>query len=142
MRGATTAGGSGLSLPCTPRTILFTHPLGLKGRLMLYSNRTRIEARQCEAVGCTWAAATRLPMCLGHWHKVPGDAQGDIWKAYRSMPTKTPVRKELMESLPFVLAMARAVELVAESEGRPAANPFRHAVEAVQQQSESFPLAA
>ena len=92
---------------------------------MLYSNRSRFEVCLCEANGCTWAASTRLPMCLKHWHQVPGPLQADIWRAYRSMPSKTPLRSELVESLPFTSAMAEAIEHVARSEGKPETNGFR-----------------
>jgi len=96
---------------------------------MLYSNRSRFEVCLCEANGCTWAASTRLPMCLKHWHQVPGPMQTDIWSAYRAMPQKTPLRPELMESLRFTAAMAVAVEHVARAERKPEANAFREATQ-------------
>lgn len=96
---------------------------------MLYSNRSRFEGCLCEANGCTWAASTRLPMCLKHWHQVPGPMQADIWMAYRAMPQKTPLRTELMQSLLFTAAMASAVEHVARAERKPDANAFRDAAQ-------------
>lgn len=64
--------------------------------------------RTCRANHCTWAAETGRLMCINHWRLLPSPLQAEVTSAWKASPTA-----------------AKAVEFIAEKEGRLTRNVFR-----------------
>jgi hypothetical protein len=103
---------------------------------MIHMKGSRARTTKCQAIGCTWATEFNLPMCQGHWNKVPTQMQRDYWAAFRAFPNKNPDRAQLMGSEAFVEAVANTIEHIAHAEGRVTDNSYRAAANALRNDRE------
>lgn len=77
--------------------------------------------RTCRANHCTWAADPGRLMCINHWRLLPSPLQAEVTSAWKASPTAA----ASLTSLPYLEAAAKAVEFIAEKEGRLTRNVFR-----------------
>ncbi len=78
-------------------------------------------SRICDAIGCESDVASGRFMCLRHWRLVPLDVQKTINTQYWAC------RKDFafLSDLVYLGAAVKAIDQIAESEGKVGRNPYR-----------------
>lgn len=85
-------------------------------------------SRACDAIGCNCQTATGRFMCPRHWRCVPLELQRIINRQFRLAKT----RHALMHDPIYVEACAKAVEQLAEADGKPTENSYRRLLTVLQ----------